>query len=336
MEKLRVPKNYTSRLGIRETEIAIKFIKDYFERSLAQNLNLIRVSAPLFVKSNMGLNDTLNGSERPVSFDAKGISECNMEIVQSLSKWKRMALKHYEFKSGEGLYTDMNAIRRDEDLDNIHSYYVDQWDWEKVILKEDRCEDYLKKTVREIYKAFKDTEEYISEKYSYIEKCLPEDICFITTQELEDMYPEITAKEREHKIAKEKGAVFIMKVGGVLKSGEMHDGRSPDYDDWELNGDILFWYEPLEIALELSSMGIRVDEDALMKQLKIRKCEEKAKLPYHKMILDKELPYTIGGGIGQSRICMYFLRKAHIGEVQATIWDDETIKGCAEKGINLL
>lgn len=336
MSKVVVPKGYVSNLNIIETEIAIKEIKDYFEKSLAENLNLIRVSAPLFVKCNSGLNDTLNGCERSVSFDAKEIKECNLEIVHSLSKWKRMALKEYKFKSGTGLYTDMNAIRRDEDLDNIHSFYVDQWDWEKVMLKEERNEEFLKETVKNIYKAFLSTEEYISSKYSYIEKSLPSEVSFITTQELEDKYPDLTAKDREHAIAKEKGAVFIMKVGGVLKSGEKHDGRSPDYDDWDLNGDLIFWYAPLEIGLELSSMGIRVDEESLMRQLKISGCEDRKTLPYHSKLLNSELPYTIGGGIGQSRICMYFLKKAHIGEVQATVWDSETVELCKENGINLL
>ncbi|MEG0128153.1 aspartate--ammonia ligase [Clostridium sp.] len=335
MEKVVVPKDYKSQLGIRETEIAIKFIKDYFEKTLAENLNLIRVSAPLFVKSSSGLNDTLNNVERPVSFDAKGL-EGDVEIVQSLAKWKRMALKHYEFEAGEGLYTDMNAIRRDEDLDNIHSYYVDQWDWEKVLLKSDRTEQYLKNTVKSIYKAFKDTEDKVSAKYPYVEKCLPDDITFITSQELEDKYPTLTSKEREHAIAKECGAVFIMKIGDVLNSGEKHDGRSPDYDDWSLNGDLLFWYEPLQIGLELSSMGVRVDEEALTRQLELAGCSERKSLPFHSSLLNGELPYTIGGGIGQSRICMYFLRKAHIGEVQSTIWDNETITKCSENGINLL
>lgn len=336
MERLVIPKDYTSELNIRETEIAIKLIKDFFERSLAEKLNLIRVSAPLFVKCNSGLNDTLSGLERSVSFDAKGIDECNLEIVHSLSKWKRMALKHYEFKHGEGLYTDMNAIRRDEDLDNIHSYYVDQWDWEKIILKEERTEEYLKKIVRSIYKAFLETEEFISSKYSYIEKILPKEVFFITGQELEDKYPSLSPEEREHAITKEKGAVFIMKIGGTLKSGEKHGRRSPDYDDWELNGDLIFWYEPLGIGLELSSMGIRVDEESLRNQLKICMCEERESLPFHSQLLKGELPYTVGGGIGQSRICMYFLKKAHIGEVQATVWDDYTVNKCKEYGIELL
>ncbi|MEG0371394.1 MAG: aspartate--ammonia ligase, partial [Clostridium sp.] len=294
MKKVIVPKGYKSPLDIKETEIAIKYIKDYFEKTLAENLKLIRVSAPLFVKSNTGLNDTLNGGERPVSFDAKGIDECDMEIVQSLSKWKREALKHYGFKPSEGLYTDMNAIRRDEDLDSIHSYYVDQWDWEKVLLQEDRTEEYLKETVRSIYRTFKDTERVVINMYPYVESTLPEEIFFITAQELEDKYKELTPKEREHAITKEKGAVFIMKIGGMLTSGEKHDGRSPDYDDWDLNGDILFWYEPLEIGLELSSMGIRVEEKSLMKQLELAGCTERASLPFHSKLLNKELPYTIG------------------------------------------
>ncbi|MEF9951887.1 MAG: aspartate--ammonia ligase [Clostridium sp.] len=336
MEKVVVPKDYKSELSIRETEVAIKFIKDYFEKTLSENLNLIRVSAPLFVKSSSGLNDTLNNVERPVSFDAKGLTDGDVEIVQSLAKWKRMALKHYEFNAGEGLYTDMNAIRRDEDLDNIHSYYVDQWDWEKVLLKEDRTEEYLKDTVRAIYKTFRETENLVVSKYPYVGKCLPNEITFITSQELEDRYEGLTSKEREHAITKECGAVFIMKIGDVLNSGEKHDGRSPDYDDWSLNGDLLLWYEPLQIGLELSSMGIRVDEDALTRQLSLAGCSERRSLPFHSSLLNGELPYTIGGGIGQSRICMYFLRKAHIGEVQATVWDEETVTKCNSSGINLL
>lgn len=336
MEKIFVPKGYSSELNIKETEIGIKYIKDFFEKSLAEKLNLIRVSAPLFVKTNSGINDTLNGIERSVQFDAKGINECDLEIVQSLAKWKRIALGHYEFKSGEGLYTDMNAIRRDEDLDNIHSYYVDQWDWEKVLLKEERTEEYLKDTVKSVYKSFLETEKYISEKYSYIKRELPKEIFFITSQELENKYPNLSAKERETEIAKEKKAVFIMKIGGVLSSGEKHDGRSPDYDDWNLNGDLILWYDVLGIGLELSSMGIRVDEDSLLKQLELSNCTDRKELPFHSMLLNKKLPYTIGGGIGQSRICMYFLRKAHIGEVQATVWDNETIEKCKKLGVNLL
>lgn len=336
MSRIHVPSEYTSELNMRETQIAIKYIKDFFERSIAKKLKLIRVSAPLFVKTNSGLNDTLSGVERAVNFDAKGINECNLEIVQSLAKWKRMVLEEYEFKAGEGLYTDMNAIRRDEEPDNIHSYYVDQWDWEKILLKEERTEEYLKNTVRTLYEAFLETEEFISSKYSYIGKRLPKEVFFITSQELEDKYPLLSSKDRETAITKEKGAVFIMKIGGKLNSGNKHDDRSPDYDDWELNGDLIFWYDVLGIALELSSMGIRVDEDSLVKQLEIAGCEERKNLPFHSKLLDKKLPYTIGGGIGQSRICMYFLRKAHIGEVQATVWDDKTIEDCKKQGIKLL
>ena len=330
------PKHYKSMKNIRATQIAIKRIKDFFERRLAEELNLTRVSAPLFVEANKGINDNLNGVERPVSFDLKAIKGTNVEIVQSLAKWKRIALKKYGFKPGEGLYTDMNAIRRDEDLDNIHSIYVDQWDWEKVITKEDRNLEYLKKTVRSIYKVFKDTEAYLMKLYSDYEPYLPDDIYFITSQELEDMYPDKTPKERENAIAKEKGAVFVIGIGGKLKSGERHDGRSPDYDDWELNGDILFWYPVLEIALELSSMGIRVDKDALLRQLKLAGCEDRLELEYHRMLMEDKLPLTIGGGIGQSRICMFFLRKAHIGEIQASVWPREMIEMCEAHDIALL
>ena len=331
-----IPKKYKSQLDIKETEIAIKKVKDYFEQKIIEILNLTRVSAPLFVTSNTGLNDDLNGVERAVRFGVKALDERKAEIVHSLAKWKRMALYRYGFKEGEGLYTDMNAIRRDEDLDNIHSIYVDQWDWEKVILKEERTMKTLKETVRSIYRAFKETEEYICSEYDIIDKILPEDIFFITTQELEDMYPGLSSKERENAICKEKKAVFLMQIGGELKSGEKHDGRSPDYDDWNLNGDILFWYPVLDIALELSSMGIRVDEKALEKQLSIANCEYKKELEFHRSLLEGKLPYTIGGGIGQSRICMYFLRKAHIGEVQASIWGEEIHELCEKSNIKLL
>lgn len=335
-ERLIIPENYKSGLDLRETEVAIKKLKDFFERSLSEKLNLVRVSAPLFVRCNKGLNDNLNGVERPVSFTVKDDNEAEAEIVHSLAKWKRMALHRYGFKVGEGLYADMNAIRRDEELDNIHSIYVDQWDWEKVISKEQRNEEFLKEIVTEIYKAFTETENYVNKEYPFIEKILPEKITFITSQELEHKYPEFTSKEREDAAAKEYGAVFIMKIGKVLESGERHDGRAPDYDDWELNGDILLWNPVLGRALELSSMGIRVDEDSLLEQLKIAGCEERKDLEFHKMLLNKELPYTIGGGLGQSRICMFFLRKAHIGEVQSSIWPDEMIAKCAEHGINIL
>ena len=335
MENLTIPQGYKSLLSLRQTEVAIKKVKDFFERDLSIQLNLTRVSAPLFVNTNSGLNDTLNGVERPVSFDIKGL-DGEYEIVHSLAKWKRYALKHYGFGNNEGLYTDMNAIRRDEDTDNIHSVYVDQWDWEKVIDKEDRNEATLKSAVQAVYNALKHTERYIAGEYEFAEIYLPEDIFFITTQELEDMYPDKTPKEREYAISKEKGAVFIMKIGGVLKSGEKHDGRAPDYDDWELNGDIIVYYPVLDISLELSSMGIRVDEEALMRQLKIRGREENAKLPFQKALLSGELPYTIGGGIGQSRLCMYFLHKAHVGEVQSSVWPAEMLEECKKHGICIL
>lgn len=336
MKGLIVPEGYMSKLGLKDTEIAIKRIKDFFESRLAQELHLTRVSAPLFVKPETGLNDNLNGVERPVAFEVKGDNDAKAEIVHSLAKWKRMALARYEFDMDEGLYTDMNAIRRDEDLDNLHSIYVDQWDWEKIISKEERNEAKLKDIVTKIYDVFKSTEEYIYDLYPHIEKFLPSEIFFITSQELEDMYPGLSAKEREDAIAKEKGAVFIMQIGDILESGERHDGRAPDYDDWKLNGDIIFWYPVLEMALELSSMGIRVDKSALERQLKISGCEDKKELEFHKLLLEEKLPFTVGGGIGQSRICMFFLRKAHIGEVQASIWSSDMIEECERSGIFLL
>jgi len=333
---LLLPQDYHSNMSIRETERAIKLLKDYFENELSKALNLYRVSAPLFVIPETGMNDNLNGIERPVVFDVKGIENKNVEIVHSLAKWKRMALKRYGFHLGEGLYTDMNAIRRDEALDNLHSIYVDQWDWEKIIHKEDRNENTLKEIVRTIYKVFKKAEDYITDIYPFLPKKLPEDIAFITTQQLEDRYPELSPKEREDAIAKEKGAVFIMQIGGTLKSGKKHDGRAPDYDDWTLNGDIIFWYPLLERAFEVSSMGIRVDEETLLSQLKAANCEDRIHLQFHQELLKGELPYTVGGGIGQSRICMFLLNKAHIGEVQASIWPEEMIKKCAEVNIYLL
>lgn len=336
MDHLMLPEGYKSALDIRETEVAIKYVKDYFERELANQLNLTRVSAPLFVFPESGLNDTLNGVERPVSFGVKEQDDREVEIVHSLAKWKRQALKRYGFDHGEGLYTDMNAIRRDEDTDNLHSIYVDQWDWEKIISKAERNIHTLKKIVRRVYDAIRYTEKFISEKYGYITPILPNEIFFMTSQELLDMYPDLTPKEREHEIVKEKGAVFLMQIGGALSNGEPHDGRAPDYDDWSLNGDILVYYPVLDIALELSSMGIRVDEDALLSQLKIRGCEERAELPFQKALLNGELPYTIGGGLGQSRICMFCLRKAHVGEVQASIWPEEVEKMCEAAGIHLL
>lgn len=336
MEHLTIPKEYRSPLTIRETEVAIKEIKDHFERSLAKALHLTRVSAPLFVRPESGLNDNLNGVERPVSFGIREQEDTPAEIVHSLAKWKRFALKHYDFHSGEGLYTDMSAIRRDEDTDNIHSLYVDQWDWEKIISKEERNTETLEYTVRKVYNALKETEEYISRRYNYIQPILPDEIFFITAQELEDMFPDQTSKEREYRISKAKGAVFISQIGKTLSSGEKHDGRAPDYDDWELNGDIIVYYPVLDIALELSSMGIRVDEDTLRSQLRLAGCEDRANLPFQKALLDGELPYTVGGGIGQSRICMYYLRKAHIGEVQSSIWPDDILNCARENGIKLL
>lgn len=329
-----ISSDYKSLLTLRETEVAIKKVKDFFERQLAVELNLTRVSAPIFVRSDSGLNDNLNGHERPVAFDI--YDGYQLEIVHSLAKWKRMALKTYGFELHEGLYTDMNAIRRDEELDNIHSMFVDQWDWERIIAKSERNEYTLKKTVKAIYRALRHTEIFIASEYPFIEKILPDDIVFVTSQELEDMYPNLSSKEREYQICKEKKAVFLMQIGGALASGKPHDGRAPDYDDWTLNGDILVYYPVLDIALELSSMGIRVDEEAMKKQLAISGCEDRASLPFHKALLSGELPYTIGGGIGQSRMCMFFLRKAHIGEVQSSHWSDKDILFCQEKGINLL
>lgn len=333
MEKLDLSK--MEQLDIKETQIAIKLIKDFFERELANKLNLIRVSAPLFVRPETGLNDNLTGVEKAVSFTLRKYN-IKAEIVQSLAKWKRMALKTYGFKIGEGLYTDMNAIRPDEVLDHTHSVYVDQWDWEKVISKEDRNEDYLRRTVEEIYEVFKATEEMINSKYPIFRKKLPDKIKFITSQELEDLYPDKSPKERENLICKEYKAVFLMKIGKKLRSGKPHDSRSPDYDDWELNGDIIFWDPIIGEALELSSMGIRVDECSLKRQLEEANALDRLELDYHRMLIKGKLPYTIGGGIGQSRICMYFLEKRHIGEVQASIWTDLIIKECQEKNIFLL
>ena len=299
-------------------------------------MNLSRVSAPLFVDPDSGLNDNLNGVERPVTFDIKEQNGREAEVVQSLAKWKRYALKKYGFSYGEGLYTDMNAIRRDETTDNIHSIFVDQWDWEKIIKKDERTIATLMDTVKVVYKCLRKTEKYMAIQYDYIEEILPHDIFFVTTQELADMFPDNTPKEREYYIAKAKGAVCIMKIGDVLENGERHDGRAPDYDDWSLNADIVVYYPVLDIALELSSMGIRVDKKALLSQLKKAGCEERKELPFQKAIINEELPYTIGGGIGQSRICMFFLRKAHIGEVQSSLWPEDMVAQCEEHGIQLL
>lgn len=336
MGTIIIPEGYKSPQSIRETEVAIKEVKDYFERALSDALNLTRVSAPLFVKPESGLNDNLNGVERPVSFGIKEQGDREVEIVHSLAKWKRKALKEYGFNEGEGLYTDMTAIRRDEDTDNVHSIYVDQWDWEKVISKEKRTVETLKETVFRIYMAIKQTEYYMCGKYHFMDPFLPNEISFVTTQELLDLYPDKTAKERETLIAKERGAVFLMKIGDKLSNGEKHDGRAPDYDDWQLNGDIIVYYPVLDQALELSSMGIRVDEIAMAEQLKKAGCEERASMPFQKAVLEKQLPYTIGGGIGQSRICMFFLQRAHIGEVQSSIWPDDVIEAAKKNGVNIL
>ena len=336
MEKFIIPKDYHSELNLHDTQIAIKTVKDFFQNLLSQRLNLSRVSAPLFVDPDSGLNDNLNGVERPVTFDIKEQNGREAEVVQSLAKWKRYALKKYGFSYGEGLYTDMNAIRRDEITDNIHSIFVDQWDWEKIIKKDERTIATLMDTVKVVYKCLRKTEKYMAIQYDYIEEILPHDIFFVTTQELADMFPDNTPKEREYYLAKAKGAVCIMQIGDVLENGERHDGRAPDYDDWSLNADIVVYYPVLDIALELSSMGIRVDKKALLSQLKKAGCEDRKDLPFQKAIINEELPYTIGGGIGQSRICMFFLRKAHIGEVQSSLWPEDMIAQCEENGIQLL
>ncbi|MCQ2544917.1 MAG: aspartate--ammonia ligase [Clostridia bacterium] len=336
MSKLIIPKGYTPIIDYMESQRAIKKIKDYFQQELAYGLQLRRVSAPLFVAPETGLNDNLNGVERTVKFTVKDMDEKEVEIVQSLAKWKRMALGRYQFKSGTGLYTDMNAIRRDEELDNLHSIYVDQWDWEKVISKEERTQEYLHEVVTSLYTALKNLNDFVNRHYNELKTELPNEIFFITSQELEDLYPGLSSKEREDAICREKRAVFVEKIGGSLKSGKPHDGRAPDYDDWELNGDIILWNDILDCAFEISSMGIRVDEEAMERQLKIADAEDRKQMRFHQMILNRELPYTIGGGIGQSRLCMYFLRKAHIGEVQAAIWPEDMIEDCAANDIFLL
>ena len=333
---LILPENYDPHLTVRETQEAIKYIRDTFQKEFGREMNLERISAPLFVEQSSGLNDNLSGVERPVQFDIKGIQGETVEVVQSLAKWKRLALHKYQFQVGEGLYTNMNAIRRDEDLDNLHSCYVDQWDWEKVIAREERTLETLMETVRHIFVIIKHMEHEVWYKYPNAVKKLPEEIHFITSQELLDRYPDKTPKERENLICKEYGCVFLMKIGDELTNGEPHDGRAPDYDDWGLNGDILFWFEHLQCALEISSMGIRVDEKALEEQLRKAGCEERRTLPYHRMLLDGELPYTIGGGIGQSRLCMLLLDRAHVGEVQASIWPQDMIETCRQHRIFLL
>lgn len=334
--ELILPENYDPKLTVRETQEAIKYIRDTFQKEFGKEMNLERISAPLFVPKSSGLNDNLSGIERPVSFDMLSLPGEDVEVVQSLAKWKRLALREYGFQPGEGLYTNMNAIRRDEELDNLHSCYVDQWDWEKVITKEERNEETLKDTVRTIFKIIKHMQHEVWYKYPEAVRHLPKEVTFITTQELEDRYPGLTPKERENAITKEYGCVFLMKIGEKLASGEPHDGRAPDYDDWQLNGDILFWFDYLDCALEISSMGIRVDEKSLDEQLKKAGCDDRRTLPYHKMLLNGELPYTIGGGIGQSRLCMLLLNRAHVGEVQASIWPEEMREKCREHKIFLL
>ncbi len=336
MSKEKVMKTkYKSKLELIQSEIASKKLKDFFEKQLCDTLNLTRISAPLFVEEGKGINDNLNGIERIVSFEASNIKE-KLEIVQSLAKWKRIALKRYGFIAGHGLCTDMKAIRRDEELDRLHSFYVDQWDWEKVITAEQRTNRTLMDEVKAIYKAIKDTESYLFKLYPVLEPILPDEIQFITTQELENLYPTLTAKEREEKIAEKHGAVFIMQIGGELISGEKHDGRSPDYDDWTLNGDLILWYPTLGCSIEISSMGIRVDRKTLLRQLHFSGNQDRQELEYHQMIIKNQLPCSIGGGIGQSRLCMFLLKKAHIGEVHASVWNEEILKHCKELDIPLL
>ena len=336
MSKLILPENYSPILYPIETQRAIKKIKDYFQEELAYGLKLRRVSAPLFVTPESGLNDNLNGVERRVNFTIKDMGGQQAEIVQSLAKWKRYALGKYGIEPGRGIYTDMNAIRCDEELDNLHSIYVDQWDWEKTIRREDRNRDYLHQTVVTIYNAVRNLSDFVNRHYTDIRNVIPNEIFFITSQELEDLYPDLSPKERENAICREHGAVFIEKIGGLLSSGEPHDGRAPDYDDWEMNGDIILWNDVLESAFEISSMGIRVDAESMARQLEAAGAQDRMQLPFHQAILHDELPLSIGGGIGQSRLCMFFLKKAHIGEVQASLWPEDMIRTCEEHGIHLL
>ncbi|MFC6294364.1 aspartate--ammonia ligase [Lactiplantibacillus daoliensis] len=333
---LIIPKSYDPKLSVKETQQAIRYIRETFQTEFGKELNLSRLSAPMFVTKASGLNDNLNGVETPVSFTMQDLPDETIEIVHSLAKWKRVALKRYSFDMHTGLYTNMNAIRKDEDLDNLHSAYVDQWDWEKVIAKDERNIETLQATVKTIFKVIKHMEHEVWYKFPKAVHHLPDEIHFITTQELEDLYPDKTPKERENAITKKYGAVFLMQIGGELHSGKRHDGRAPDYDDWQLNGDILFWYEPLQLALEVSSMGIRVDADSLAKQLKLADAEDRLQYPYHQAILHDKLPFTIGGGIGQSRLCMLLLGKAHVGEVQAALWPQAMIDKCEANGIHLL
>ncbi len=335
MSKSFVPAGYVNRLGPYDTQAAISILRRRFEKNLASALNLKRVSAPLFVDPATGLNDDLNGHERPVRFDIKETGG-DAVVVHSLAKWKRMALHKYRFPVGEGLYTDMNAIRRDEEMDNLHSIYVDQWDWEKVISPEDRTVDYLKKTVGAIVAAVCDTQEEVKSLYPSLQTTLSRKVKFITGQELEDLYPDLTPKERENRICREYKTVFLMQIGDTLRSGKPHDGRAPDYDDWSLNGDLLFWNETLGLALEISSMGIRVSPESLQSQLEKAGCPERAELEFHRQLLDGTLPLTMGGGIGQSRLCLLILEKCHVGEVQVSLWDAKTEEICRNGGVELL
>jgi aspartate--ammonia ligase len=343
--KLYFPENYKSHLDLKQTEKAIKLVKDFFQQDLASELKLSRVTAPLFVMKGTGINDDLNGIERPVAFPVKELDDKVAEVVHSLAKWKRMTLADLEIEPGYGIYTDMNAIRPDEELTNIHSLYVDQWDWEKVITEEERNLDFLKKVVRKIYTVLLRTEFQVYENYPQIKPILPEEITFIHTEELEAKYPTLSSKDRENAIAKEFGAVFIIGIGGELPSGKIHDGRAPDYDDWTtetvngykgLNGDIVIWNPVLQSSFEISSMGIRVDKEVLLHQLQLTNTENRKDLLWHKRLLNDEFPLSIGGGIGQSRICMYFLRKAHIGEIQSSIWPDEMYAQCHKHNIHLV
>ncbi|MEY8533559.1 aspartate--ammonia ligase [Blautia pseudococcoides] len=335
MGKVTIPENYHSCLSSYETQEAIGIIKNLMQKKLCLALNLKRVTAPVFVDPASGLNDDLNGVERPVTFDIPD-ADMNAQVVHSLAKWKRMALYRYDFHVGKGILCDMNAIRRDEELDNLHSAYVDQWDWEKIITAEDRTIDYLKDTVTRIVNSICNALEEVKYHYEILDTELCREVSFITSQELEDKYPDLTPKERENAYAKEKKTIFIMQIGDLLKSGEKHDGRAPDYDDWKLNGDLLFWHEPLQCAMEISSMGIRVDAKTLSEQLEKAGCSQRRELTFHKMLLNNELPLTIGGGIGQSRVCMLLLKKIHVGEVQSSIWDEATLTACGEAGVEIL
>ena len=336
MNHVIIPAGYRPPLSVYDTQVAIEFIKHNFQKDLSYALNLRRVSAPLFVEDASGLNDNLNGVERAVRFDVPAVG-AEGEVVHSLAKWKRLALKRYDFRPGKGLYTDMNAIRRDEELDNIHSIYVDQWDWEKIIRREDRTLAYLKRTAQDIVDAICDTSARLNREFPSVNVKLSREMTAITSQELEDLYPEMEkASDRENAFLKEHKTALIMQIGGKLRSGKPHDGRAPDYDDWELNGDILFWNERLQRAFEVSSMGIRVDQESLDRQLTLAGCDDRRKLPFHRMLLNDELPLTIGGGIGQSRLCMLMIGCAHIGEVQCSLWDEQTLTACREAGIPLL